>query len=231
MFVIMAAPPIAMMLHDFIKRARSIAALNGLLTVVDDICADLRSLERNERYHALSAAALLMLAVLFAAGKNGFEGEFNSESFPHQAIPVIEASTAQHIFTFDQWGDYLIYRLYPARRVFIDGRCDFYGDKLVDYQGHILDGRHDWKKLLNQFSVDMVIVKPEAPLSSLLKSEHDWKVLLDDGKVIVFAARHFRAEGSKTSGIPEHLSLMFHPKQHYLVSTSCLQDKFRTDNS
>ncbi len=32
-----------------------------------------------------------------------------------------------HIFTFDQWGDYLIYRLYPRTRVFIDGRSDFYG--------------------------------------------------------------------------------------------------------
>ena len=34
------------------------------------------------------------------------------------------------IFTHDQWGDYLIYRLYPQTKVFMDGRSDFYGTGL-----------------------------------------------------------------------------------------------------
>ena len=44
-------------------------------------------------------------------------------------FPCCWTPETHHIFAEDQWGDYLIYHLYPSKQVFIDGRSDFYGDK------------------------------------------------------------------------------------------------------
>jgi hypothetical protein len=160
----------------------------------------LKIFERVRRVHVLSALAILSIAVLFASGPKGFEGEFNSESFPRQAISVIESSSAKRIFTYDQWGDYLIYRLYPSRKVFMDGRSDFYGDDFLISTQHIIGGQFDWRQQLSRFAVDMVIVRPDAPLSTILKTAPGWKMLFDDGKVLIFETESRRHERSISAG-------------------------------
>ena len=104
------------------------------------------------------------------------------------------------ILTPDQWGDYLIYHYYPRVRVFIDGRSDFYGERIIADYLKISKGQHDWKQLVEQYRFDMVLCPVDWALASLLKYQPDWLVVEDDGKVILFqreAAR--RWIGSQTA--------------------------------
>jgi hypothetical protein len=139
------------------------------------------------------------MAALFATGAKGFEAQFNPESFPIQAIPLVEASAAHRIFTYDQWADYLIYRLYPKKPVFMDGRSDFFGTPMVTATQHILAAQFDWKIQLRRFSVDMVLVRPDAPLGEVLKMSPDWALRFDDGKVLVFEKTNLRQNVSDNS--------------------------------
>jgi hypothetical protein len=193
-FLMVAAPAVACLLQDVILRSIRASRLGSFFSTLHEICFELKIFERVRRVHILSALAVLSVAVLFASGKKGFEGEFNSESFPHQAISVIESSSAKRIFTYDQWSDYLIYRLYPSRQVFMDGRSDFYGDDFLVSSQHIVGGQFDWSQQLSRFAVDMVIVRPEAPLSTILKTAPGWKMLFDDGKVLIFETESRRRE-------------------------------------
>jgi hypothetical protein len=93
------------------------------------------------------------------------------------------------IFTSDQWGDYLIYHYFPKQRVFIDGRSDFYGERIVSDYLKIRDGQHAWKQLLDQNRFDMVLCPVDWALASLLKYQPDWRVIEDDGKAILFQRR------------------------------------------
>ena len=145
-------------------------------------------MERLPRAFALSGLSTLLMAVLFAGGAKGFEAQFNADSFPSQVIPLVERSKARRIFTYDQWADYLIYRLYPKKPVFMDGRSDFFGISMVTATQHILAAQFDWKIQLQRFGVDMVLVRPDAPLSEVLKMSPDWAMRFDDGKVLVFEA-------------------------------------------
>ncbi|HEY1946866.1 MAG TPA: hypothetical protein VGG97_07660 [Bryobacteraceae bacterium] len=199
-FLMVAAPPVACLLQDVILRSIRASLLGSFFSNLHEICSELRIFERVRRVHVLSALAVLSVAVLFTSGQKGFEGEFNSESFPHQAISVIESSSAKRIFTYDQWGDYLIYRLYPSRKVFMDGRSDFYGDDFLVSTQHIIGGQFDWSQQLSRFAVDMVIVKPDAPLSTILKTAPGWKLLFDDGKVLIFETESRRHERSISAG-------------------------------
>jgi hypothetical protein len=90
------------------------------------------------------------------------------------------------IFTSDQWSDYLVYHFYPRQRVFIDGRHNFYGERIVtDYQ-KLIGGQHDWKQLLEHYQFNMVLAPVDWALASLLKYQPDWRVIDDDGKTILF---------------------------------------------
>ncbi|HEY3936816.1 MAG TPA: hypothetical protein VGL97_05275 [Bryobacteraceae bacterium] len=188
LFLMVAAPAVACLLEEVIRHCKGSRVVGRFFASIGDICDEIRPFERIPRVHLTSALAILLLASLFAGGARGFEGEFNADLFPIQAISVIAASPARRIFTYDQWADYLLYRLYPAKQVFIDGRSDFYGDEIVMTSLHLINARYDCFKQLRRFAVDMVIVPPDAPLSTVLKGRAGWKLLFDDGKVLVFQA-------------------------------------------
>jgi hypothetical protein len=187
LFAIVAAPYVAAVLSASVGNLRQMPLLAEAAETFSDICHDLRALELTPRLHLTSAAALLGIAGLFALGEAPFLPQFNSENFPLQAVPVLEKHLSSRVFSTDQWSDYLIYRFYPAQRVFFDGRSDFYGNDFVKVNQRILSAEHDWKSLLHQYSIDLVLVKPETPLSAVLKLTPGVKVLFDDGKVILFA--------------------------------------------
>lgn len=192
LFVMVAAPIIAKMLNHL--TTTTISRLRPVYGIVSQISQDIRFFERQRHIHVLSALGVLMLAGLFAWGAPGFEGQFNPYAFPGPAIPVVAASNAHRIFATDQWGGYLIYRLYPAKRVFIDGRADIFGSEVPKAAIGICNTRYDWKGQLDRFAVDMVIIKPDAPLAAALKVSPDWEILFDDGKAIVFQAKLSRMQ-------------------------------------
>jgi hypothetical protein len=199
-FLMVAASPVACLLRDAGAVAVRTPRVSSFFKALYEICAEFTTFERLPRIPLLSALAALLVGLLFASGRNGFEGEFNPDTFPSQAISLIQSSSSKRIFTYDQWSDYLIYRLYPSVQVFIDGRSDFYGDDLLAGSQHTLEGRFDWNQQLSRFAVDMVIVKPEAALSTILKTAPGWRLLFDDGKVLIFEIKSRRRESSISAG-------------------------------
>jgi hypothetical protein len=85
-------------------------------------------------------------------------------------------------------------------KVFVDGRSDFYGDKLeMEYVG-LMDVKYDWKEKLAKYDVDTVLLPVNAALASAMKESSRWRVVYDDGFAIVFRlASNAGARGSQTS--------------------------------
>jgi hypothetical protein len=186
LFMFVAAPLVAALLSSALESKRAIPVLSGAVEAIRNVCQDLRVMEFTPRLPVTSAAALLVIAGLFALGRAPFAPEFDPESFPAQAIPMLRPYAGSRIFTTDQWADYLLYRMYPAQRVFFDGRSDFYGNDFVKINQRILSAEHDWKALLQHYAISLVVIKPETPLSAVLKLTPGARVLFDDGQVIVF---------------------------------------------
>ncbi len=151
--------------------------------------ASVDATDRIGRVHLVSAAAVGVLALLLFAPKpaaDRFVSEFDPKSFPAGAISVLRSPETHRIWAQDQWGDYLIYRMYPSTKVFIDGRSDFYGDKFDDENLRVLDVQVGWDKTLDRYGIDTVVVSPRLALSSTLKVSRDWRVVFDDHYSIVF---------------------------------------------
>ena len=187
LFMIIVAPEVGRWLQEVMTRLQPMRYVGAVFATICEICEELKPMERVPRAYLVSGFSTLLIAAFFATGAKGFEAQFNPESFPIQAIPLVERSSAQRIFTYDQWADYLIYRLYPKKPVFMDGRSDFFGTPIVTATQHILAAQYELEGIqLQKFKVDMILVKPDAPLCEVLKMSPDWALRFDDGKVLVF---------------------------------------------
>lgn len=189
LFMLLSAAPAALMTQDLLNRLAGRPVLAKFAANVKEIAGELKALERANRSHLVSGLALLFVGANLAVGKGVFRAEFNPKSFPVAAIPMVRQAAFKHLFTSDQWADYLLYNYYPSQRVFMDGRSDFYGNDLVKKYQHIMSAQYDCEDLLKRFSIDGVMVSTDAPLATLLKHSPDWKLLFDNGTTIVFKVR------------------------------------------
>jgi len=115
-----------------------------------------------------------------------FRAEFDPADYPAAALATLRSDPNSRIFTHDEWGDYLIYRLYPGHKVFVDGRSDFYGDAFEEKFIDVLGVKYGWEKTLSRFGVDTILLPPNAPLAGALKESSRWRVVYDDGIALVF---------------------------------------------
>ncbi len=95
------------------------------------------------------------------------------------------------LFTTDQWADYLIYRLYPRQRVFLDGRTDFYGERLSREYVKLMRPSSDWKEELARHHFDAVLLPSDWPLVELLKTDSGWRLVYERNRALLFVKTDF----------------------------------------
>jgi hypothetical protein len=132
-----------------------------------------------------SPAGLIAILLLTPAQKWPTDFEHN---FPTKMVAKYgDEIAASRVFSTDQWGDYLIYRLYPRQRVFVDGRSDFYGEKLGKDYLALMNSDHRWASILDRYGFNLILIPVKWPLSSVLKLSPNWSVVADDGYAVMFS--------------------------------------------
>ncbi|HEY1800008.1 MAG TPA: hypothetical protein VGG46_03650 [Terriglobales bacterium] len=87
------------------------------------------------------------------------------------------------------WGGYLIWKLYPQYRVFVDGRADLYGDDFLNRLADIYYIRHNWEEEFAATHVCSVMLPPDAPLIAALRELPNWKVIYSDKQAVILTRR------------------------------------------
>jgi hypothetical protein len=166
--------------------------LGSMLETVNDISKNMAGLEKQFRGHALAIVALAASAAIVLNGGRVGSGQvisahFDGRVFPVKATEFIAAEGIRgHLFNTDDWSGYLIYKLYPGTKVFIDDRGDFYGE---DFIKEYLNARYatwQWQEPLDKYQVKWVLIAANSPLAGVLKERKDWRAQYDDGLAIVF---------------------------------------------
>jgi hypothetical protein len=112
---------------------------------------------------------------------------FDDKRFPVEAVEVIASrSIREPIFCPDQWGGYLIYRLYPQTKVLVDDRHDLYGDKFFKDYLRVVFVQHDWNKVLDEKHVNWVLVQKDSSLGTILGQTPGWTLIHEDGTAVLF---------------------------------------------
>jgi hypothetical protein len=110
-----------------------------------------------------------------------------AQEFPAAAVDFIrDRKPSQPIFNEYVWGGYLIWRLYPDYRVYIDGRADVYGDELMKEFLTVNDGKPAWREPLDNHGIRTVLVKSDVALASLLRQDSGWRKVFEDKQAVIF---------------------------------------------
>jgi len=142
-------------------------------------------------WRLVSVMSLALVAALLYAPNppKRFRAEFDPKRYPTGVLETLRRDPSARIFTDDEWGDYLIWSLYPSHQVFVDGRSDFYGHDFEERYIDVLNVKYNWEKILGRFGVDTILLPINAPLAGALKESSRWRLIFDDGVALVFRSR------------------------------------------
>jgi hypothetical protein len=126
-------------------------------------------------------SAVGVLALVFVAGVQWRTGQlplgitFDPTRLPVAAADYLAANPpAGNGFANQQWGGYLLHRLWPQHRVFIDGQTDFYGDELSrEYLG-VITLSEGWRETLEKHQVRWVVSYTGSGLVEQLERGGGW---------------------------------------------------------
>lgn len=108
------------------------------------------------------------------------------DQFPVAALDYADRVGARGpIFNQYEFGGYLIWRDYPARRVFIDGRAEVYGDHLLTDYFNVVSLSDPRLAVLDRYQVRTVILRDGSPLGAYL-SASGWQRPYRDGVADVY---------------------------------------------
>jgi hypothetical protein len=146
--------------------------------------------------HALPALAVLiaLLACLHGGtlgGQHVVHAQFDPQRLPIAAAEYLaQEPDDEPVLAPDLWGGYLIYRLYPQRRVVIDDRHDLYGaDRFRDYLT-LMQVQPGWKDVLEKWHVRTLVLPTRSTLANILRElPQEWRVAHEDGTAIVLEKR------------------------------------------
>jgi len=148
-------------------------------------CGDrLYAVERH--FHGL--AIIPVVAVLILGSIRNSAG-FPASKCPVAASAVIASLPAgARILASDDFGGYLIFRFKGERKVFLDGRSDFYGGEFLKRYSRMAEARPGWRGLFNQWDFTNALLPPDSALIPALEV-YGWHELYRDETAVLLAGR------------------------------------------
>ncbi|MBN1867961.1 hypothetical protein JW916_11790 [Candidatus Sumerlaeota bacterium] len=136
-------------------------------------------------------AAWAVLPAMFSSSVFRVGLGYNTLVFPRRAADlVLEYGLQPRIFNGYNFGGYLIYRLYPQYRIFIDGRADVYGADITRTYADIYRAAPGWQNALDVLGINVVLA--DMPLSEghcaidALVEAPEWVLVYWDDKCALF---------------------------------------------
>lgn len=147
----------------------------------------------SRRERQSNGAAWLIAGLIGAIGLLASPAVSATVGFPGKRLPVHLSATIttlphdSRIFSTDYFGGYLIYRFNGERKVFVDGRSDYYGAQFIDDYLKVLTVSPGWRPIFAKYSFTHALVPVKTPLLDAL--EHDkWQRLGADETAVLLRA-------------------------------------------
>ena len=176
LFAIVVIPVLAEQLSSLIKIVPSAQAPSRLFRWMNTLL--------------IRAIALVMVLTLIQLP--GKQEEAVAINYPQDAVEWIVKNKPQgRLFNSYNWGGYLIWRLYPAYPVYIDGRADLYGGKFLSDYMDIASAKLGWEEKLSQENLQIVLVESDSKLADALRQSSAWNISFEDKVSVIFIKEQY----------------------------------------
>ena len=188
-FAIVVTPILAGHLNAFVRDLPE----TGWVSRYRKVSRDISSLGHpsTARWIVLTAA---LVPVLMAAKPRLLGGqpvlltELLANRFPVAATKFLAAhprAVSGEMFNDYGWGGYLVLAA-PDRKVFIDGRNDFYGETLVKEFNEVNEVRPGWEAVFQKFGVGWTILPRSHALNIVLALDPGWRLVYTDEVATIY---------------------------------------------
>lgn len=135
----------------------------------------------------LAAATGAAVKISYTLGNNQAA---QSRLYPVAAVEYMEKEGLFGlIYNQYEWGGYLIWRLYPEQKVYIDGRADVYGDAYIEEYLDAYRMREDWQEPLQKYEVNILLIDRNSPLANHLQADPGWEQVYRDPLALILVKR------------------------------------------
>jgi hypothetical protein len=160
-----------------------------------DTVVQIKSADIKNNHPVYWLGPILIILTLFVAGLrfisiNKQQLKIEQDNFPVSAVNwILQYRPDGNIYNTYGWGGYLIWRLYPDYRVYIDGRADVYGDRFIYNYMDVYLAQLNWDKTLANNNVRLVIIEPGSGLAGALKNTPDWEMTYEDKISVIYVKK------------------------------------------
>jgi len=187
LFAIVTAPLLAQGLDNLllsaVSRFRFMNYLKNLNVRLKKVDSQLKG------YFWPILSIIIVIAGLSIGFRFDYDGEgysFDPEVFPVHAVNWLEENPQEgEMFNYYTWGGYLLHRLWPENRVYIDGKVDFYGEDFTRQYAQVIWLQKGWEDVLDQYNVSWVIFPPNEPAAGAIQSELGWELIYEDDTAVI----------------------------------------------
>jgi len=174
-----------------VRTVRNLAWVLLLMPAIVGANLHLRRDERTQRARRVlyAHAAIVLALVLGPISVVAFgvpSPDANERRLPVKAADFMDsAGLDSRFFNAYEWGGYLIWRFWPARTVFVDGRCLVYRDDLLQQTFDVEQGKDNWERVLDRWQVDMFLIRYGKRDSSHFLASTRWACVYWDDTALI----------------------------------------------
>ena len=140
----------------------------------------LREIDRSVGGLVVSPLVVLVLLIALRAPAFSRGIGFSASQFPVNAAQAVEKLPVDaRIVSPDSYGGYLIYRFNGARKVYFDGRSDFYGAAFMKQYLVLSRAQRGWQAIVRSFGFTHALLPEDSALKAALQ-QAGWTTLYKD---------------------------------------------------
>ncbi len=157
--------------------------------------ARLRAIDQRLNGVAFTATAVMVVLAAMRAPAFSHDFGFPSNTFPVAAADAVaRLPVAARLAAPDNFGGYLIYRFNEgrfngARKVYFDGRSDFYGVDFMKQYLVLINARPGWREIQRSYHFTHALL-PEASALKAALEQAGWIILYKDDVATLLAEAH-----------------------------------------
>lgn len=164
----------------------------------ESLKSDPEIVKRYSRFRMIGLILIILIACYtvgssffrFVSG-TPFDLRASPKDYPVEAVEIIKKYNLKgNILPHFEWGEYLMWTLYPNSKVGMDGRYEtVYQDNVCKEYFDFLFARENWRDFLNKYPHHVVLVRSGSKISSLLLNDPGWRLASTGEGSVLFVRR------------------------------------------
>ena len=189
-FVLATTPILATHLNEILcklsSRIKNMTKINPLSKINNYFISRGKGFYENElklNKHTLLILFFITISFFVLSKKHShlFKIGIEESNYPIKAAKFIkEKNIKGNMFNLYHWGGYLIFKLHPDHKVFIDGRNEIHGHDTLKKYYRLLFAKNNWEKVVKEYNIDYFLVDKDAAIRQVLLGTNDWKEIYSD---------------------------------------------------